>query len=146
MEEPGRLQSMESQRVGNDSVTSLTHSLNTLQSITVLQSLSFMILAFLKSTADLYFSSLCSIFGFGYLQLYGKYRKQKYIFLKKLHRKQSRIWGIPQNKRPGFLKKEMTIEKKGCWVSEWVKSLSRFRLFETPWTVAYQAPPSIKEA
>jgi len=91
MEEPGRLQSMESQRVGNDSVTSLTHSLNTLQSITVLQSLSFMILAFLKSTADLYFSSLCSIFGFGYLQLYGKYRKQKYIFLKKLHRKQSRI-------------------------------------------------------
>ena len=75
MEEPGRIQSMESQRVGNDSVTSLTHSLNTLQSITVLQSLSFMILAFLKSTADLYFSSLSSIFGFVYLQLYGKYRK-----------------------------------------------------------------------
>ena len=25
------------------------------------------------------------------------------------------------------------------WVSEWVKLLSRVRLFETPWTVAYQA-------
>ena len=25
---------------------------------------------------------------------------------------------------------------------EWVKSLSRVRLFATPWTVAYQAPPS----
>ena len=24
-----------------------------------------------------------------------------------------------------------------------VKSLSRFRLFATPWTVAYQAPPSV---
>ena len=29
------------------------------------------------------------------------------------------------------------------WVSEWVKSLSRVRLFATPWTVAYQAPPSM---
>ena len=28
------------------------------------------------------------------------------------------------------------------WVSEWVKSLSCVRLFATPWTVAYQAPPS----
>ena len=25
-----------------------------------------------------------------------------------------------------------------------VKSLSRVRLFETPWTVAYQAPPSMR--
>ena len=25
-----------------------------------------------------------------------------------------------------------------------VKSLSRVRLFETPWTVAYQAPPSME--
>ena len=29
------------------------------------------------------------------------------------------------------------------WVSEWVKSLSRVWLFTTPWTVAYQAPPSM---
>ena len=29
------------------------------------------------------------------------------------------------------------------WVSEWVKSLSLVRLFATPWTVAYQAPPSM---
>ena len=28
-------------------------------------------------------------------------------------------------------------------VSEWVKSLSRVRLFVTPWTVAHQAPPSM---
>ena len=29
------------------------------------------------------------------------------------------------------------------YISEWVKSLSRVRLFATPWTVAYQAPPSM---
>ena len=29
------------------------------------------------------------------------------------------------------------------WVSEWVKSFSHVRLFATPWTVAYQAPPSM---
>ena len=29
------------------------------------------------------------------------------------------------------------------WVSEWVKSLSRVRLFATLWTVAYQASPSM---
>ena len=28
-------------------------------------------------------------------------------------------------------------------LSEWVKSLSRVRLFATPWTVAFQAPPSM---
>ena len=28
-------------------------------------------------------------------------------------------------------------------MSEWVKSLSRVRLFATPWTIAYQAPPSM---
>ena len=27
------------------------------------------------------------------------------------------------------------------WVSEWLKSLNRVRLFVTPWTVAHQAPP-----
>ena len=30
------------------------------------------------------------------------------------------------------------------WVSEWVKSLSRVWLFATPWTAAYQAPPSMR--
>ena len=29
------------------------------------------------------------------------------------------------------------------WVSEWVKSLSCVWLFVTPWTIAYQAPPSM---
>ena len=29
------------------------------------------------------------------------------------------------------------------WVSEWVKSFSHVWLFATPWTVAYQAPPSM---
>ena len=29
------------------------------------------------------------------------------------------------------------------WLSCEVKSLSRFRLFATPWTVAYQAPPTM---
>ena len=28
------------------------------------------------------------------------------------------------------------------WVSEWVKPLSRVRLFATPWTIAYQGPSS----
>ena len=30
-----------------------------------------------------------------------------------------------------------------AYLSEWVKSLSYVRLFATPWTVAYQAPPSM---
>ena len=29
------------------------------------------------------------------------------------------------------------------YMSEWVKSLSRVRIFATPWTAAYQAPPSM---
>ena len=29
------------------------------------------------------------------------------------------------------------------WVSEWVKSLNHVRLFAAPWTVVYQAPPSM---
>ena len=35
------------------------------------------------------------------------------------------------------------LRHHGHWVSEWVKSLSRVRLFVTPWTVAYQALPSM---
>ena len=34
------------------------------------------------------------------------------------------------------------IASKEQWVSEW-KSLSRVRLLATPWTTAYQAPPSM---
>ena len=30
------------------------------------------------------------------------------------------------------------------WVSEWVKSLSRVWIFATPWTIAYQALPSME--
>ena len=36
-----------------------------------------------------------------------------------------------------------TVSPLHEWVSEWVKSLSRVRLFATPWTVAHQAPPSM---
>ena len=35
---------------------------------------------------------------------------------------------------------QLLCSSKNC---EWVKSLSRVRLFVTPWTVAYQAPPSM---
>ena len=33
--------------------------------------------------------------------------------------------------------------KEGNIIESEVKSLSRVRLFATPWTVAYQAPPSV---
>ena len=36
---------------------------------------------------------------------------------------------------------KMRVEKRGC--SEQVKLLSRVRLLATPWTAAYQAPPSM---
>ena len=35
------------------------------------------------------------------------------------------------------------INHNGKWKVK-VKSLSRVRLFETPWTVAHQAPPSME--
>ena len=37
-----------------------------------------------------------------------------------------------------------TVSPLHEWVSEWVKSLSRVRLFATPWTVAHQAPLSTR--
>ena len=40
-------------------------------------------------------------------------------------------WRIPWTEEPGRL-----------WSMK-VKSLSRVQLFATPWTVAYQAPPSV---
>ena len=36
-----------------------------------------------------------------------------------------------------------TTPAKALWFMEWVKSLSRVRLFATPWTVAYHAPLSM---
>ena len=39
---------------------------------------------------------------------------------------------------------DTTLMAESEWVSEWVKSLSRIRLFATPWTVAYQAPWSME--
>ena len=36
---------------------------------------------------------------------------------------------------------KMRVDKTGC--SEQVKLLSRVRLLVTPWTAAYQAPPSM---
>ena len=35
------------------------------------------------------------------------------------------------------------VEAAKCLMSEWVKSLSRVRLFATPWTVAYRASSSM---
>ena len=37
---------------------------------------------------------------------------------------------------------DTTLMAESEW-SEWVKLLSRVRLFATPWTVAHQAPPSM---
>ena len=41
------------------------------------------------------------------------------------------------------LEKSQDLGTKYKCLSERVKSLSRVRLFATPWTVAYQAPPSM---
>ena len=66
-------------------------------------------------------------------------------------------WRIPRTEEPGGLQ-SMGSQRVGhtepytyflsvCFPkakqSESVKSLSRVRLFVTPWTVAYQAPPSM---
>ena len=48
--------------------------------------------------------------------------------------------GVQGGVRPSVLRKSGGI---GLWVSEWVQSLSRVQLFATPWTVAYQASPSM---
>ena len=48
-----------------------------------------------------------------------------------------------------FSKEDFKITQKhtrrcsASLVTKWVKSLSRVRLFATPWAVAYQAPPSV---
>ena len=48
--------------------------------------------------------------------------------------KYKQIWGIYDN---------IFINHLVHTQSEWVNSLSCIRLFATPWTVAYQAPPSV---
>ena len=50
--------------------------------------------------------------------------------------KSTKLWGPVTH---------VAVEKTShfSWVSEWVKSLSRVRLFATPWTVAHQAPLSM---
>ena len=40
-------------------------------------------------------------------------------------------------------KKQLICHNSFIWQKVKVKSLSRIRLFATPWTVAYQAPPSM---
>ena len=40
-------------------------------------------------------------------------------------------------------KKVIQSQTSYDFIYEWVKSLSHVRLFATPWTVAYQAPPSM---
>ena len=45
---------------------------------------------------------------------------------------------------PVNLKHHFSLGHEVKWSEvKWVKSLSRVRLFATPWTVAYQAPPSM---
>ena len=63
-------------------------------------------------------------------------------------RRQKYLWPPPVRK--GFIferRKKNTMSIKppvAHLVSEWVKSPSRVQLFATPWTVAYQAPPSME--
>ena len=40
-----------------------------------------------------------------------------------------------------FISKKISLNSKSHKVKVKVKSLNRVRLFATPWTVAYQAPP-----
>ena len=41
------------------------------------------------------------------------------------------------------VRSRIVITMPSFFLSKWVKSLSRVRLFVTPWTVAHQAPPSM---
>ena len=53
-------------------------------------------------------------------------------------------WTWPRDRRAGIIPDCISLAE--CWGSLWwkkVKSLSRVQLFMTPWTVAYQAPPSM---
>ena len=58
-------------------------------------------------------------------------------------------WSIPWTEEPGRLQSMGSQRVGHKWATsllntgEWVKLLSRVRLFATPWTVAYQAPPSM---
>ena len=63
-------------------------------------------------------------------------------------------WGIPWTEEPGGLQsmRLQRLRKEGSDLAvsdlievKWseMKSLSRVRLFATPWTLAYQAPPSL---
>ena len=48
----------------------------------------------------------------------------------------SAFWGFTKREGKGNIKNIIRF-------SEWVRSVSRVRLFVTPWTVAHQAPPSM---
>ena len=116
MEEPGRLQSMGSWRVGHDWATN-THSINI---VTI-------------------FYLLTPFFGTK-LQLAAAVTSVVSDSVWPHRRQPTRLpctWGSP-GKNTGvnchFLLQCMKVK---------VKSLSRVRLFETPWTAAYQAPPSM---
>ena len=55
---------------------------------------------------------------------------------------QRQLWGLwDGDSALGFKGLQNLFEDNE--VSQWVKSLSRVRLFATPWTVAYQASPSM---
>ena len=56
---------------------------------------------------------------------------------------QGQVQGSSAQTSPASVAVWISMSHKSWWVSEWVKSLSHVRLFATPWTVAYQAPPSM---
>ena len=55
----------------------------------------------------------------------------------------SPVHGILQARILEWVSISFSSDKVWSEQSEWVKSLSCVRLFATPWTVAYQAPPSM---
>ena len=52
-------------------------------------------------------------------------------------------WRIPRTEEPGRLKSMLSQRVGHNWVTEHMCTHTYERLFVTPWTVAYQAPPSV---
>ena len=72
-------------------------------------------------------------------------RSQKERVKRKKKKRRRKSLGPNPSILDEYLVKKLTAREKGQENSftEWVMSLSCVRLFVTPWTVAYQAPPSM---
>ena len=112
---PGMLQSMGSQRVGHDWATELNW-FRVIIDMLRLKSVFFLLVCFLP---HLYLIHFCFIFSFLWISIWLKFTPENFILLVHL----------------------------ACWVVEkymCLRSLSCVQLFETPWTVACQAPLSME--